>query len=84
MAKLYVTTKYGFTLHDLLQEERKIKDSFLKQHLTAVRLIMEGKSATSISRILGICRQSVSIYAHTFNSDEIDGLLERRYPSRRT
>ncbi|MGH0945376.1 helix-turn-helix domain-containing protein [Bacillus mycoides] len=69
MAKLYVTTKYELTPQDLLQEERKIKDSFLKQRLTAVRLIMERHSATSASRILGICRQSVSTYVHTFNSD---------------
>ncbi|MGH0945411.1 hypothetical protein ACQVTS_30970 [Bacillus mycoides] len=46
MVKLYVTTKYELTPHDLLQEERKIKDSFLKQRLTAVRLIMEGHFAT--------------------------------------
>lgn len=31
MEKLYVTTKYGMTPQDLLQEERKIKDSFFKQ-----------------------------------------------------
>lgn len=80
MAKLYVTTKYGLTPHDLLQEERKIKDAFFKQRLIAVRLIMEGNSATVASRILGICRQSVSTYVHIFNSDGIDGLLERRYP----
>ncbi|MEK4503542.1 helix-turn-helix domain-containing protein [Bacillus sp. FSL R12-0069] len=41
---------------------------------------MEGHSATSTSHILGICRQSVSTYVHIFNSDGIDGLLERRYP----
>ncbi|MGE6620014.1 helix-turn-helix domain-containing protein [Bacillus mycoides] len=80
MAKLYVTTKYGVTPQDLLQEERKIKDSFFKQRLIAVRLVMEGHSATSASQILGICRQSVATYVHIFNSDGIDGLLERRYP----
>ena len=48
--------------------------------LIAVRLVMEGHSATSASQILGICRQSVSTYVHIFNSDGIDGLLERRYP----
>jgi DNA-binding NarL/FixJ family response regulator len=66
MAKLYVTTKYGVTPQDLLQEERKIKDSFFKQRLIAVRLVMEGHSATSASQILGICRQSVSTYVHIF------------------
>ncbi|PEZ32100.1 hypothetical protein CN345_16130 [Bacillus thuringiensis] len=80
MAKLYVTTKYGMTPQDLLQEERKIKDAFFKQRLIAVRLVMERHSATSASHILGICRQSVSTYVHIFNSDGIDGLLERRYP----
>lgn len=30
MAKLRVTTKYGITIHDLLQEERKMKNSFFK------------------------------------------------------
>ncbi|MEB9697624.1 helix-turn-helix domain-containing protein, partial [Bacillus cereus] len=69
MAKLYVTTKYGVTPQVLLREERKIKDSFFKQRLIAVRLVMEGHSATSASQILGICRQSVSSYVHVFNSD---------------
>ncbi|ARX70233.1 winged helix-turn-helix domain-containing protein [Bacillus thuringiensis] len=80
MAKLYVATKYGVTPQDLLREERKIKDSFFKQRLIAVRLVMEGHSATSASQILAICRQSLSTYIHIFNSDGIDGLLERRYP----
>ncbi|HDR8072367.1 TPA: transposase, partial [Bacillus cereus] len=47
MANLHVSTKYGMTVHDLLQEERKIKNSFFKQHLMSVRLVMEGHSATS-------------------------------------
>ncbi|WP_241677771.1 helix-turn-helix domain-containing protein [Bacillus cereus] len=63
-----------------MQEEWKIKDSFFKQRLIAVRLVMEGHSVTSTSHILGICRQSISTYVHIFNSDGIDGLLERRYP----
>ncbi|PEF68195.1 transposase, partial [Bacillus cereus] len=42
MAKLHVTTKCGITLHDLLQEERKMKNSFFKQRLTSGRLVMEG------------------------------------------
>ncbi|WP_324656814.1 helix-turn-helix domain-containing protein [Bacillus cereus] len=61
MAKLRVTTKYGVTVHDLLQEERKTKNSFFKQRL-----------------------QSVFTYVKTFNSDGIEGLLERRYPPGRT
>ncbi|MEW9576057.1 helix-turn-helix domain-containing protein [Bacillus toyonensis] len=84
MAKLCVTTKYELIPHDLLQEKRKIKDPFLKQRLTAIRLIMEGNSATSTSRILGMCRQSISTYIHTFNSDEVDGLLEIHYSPVRT
>ncbi|MED1637875.1 winged helix-turn-helix domain-containing protein [Bacillus thuringiensis] len=84
MAKLHVSTKYGITVHDLLQEERKIKNSFFKQRLMSVRLVMDGHSATSAAQIIGICRQSVSTYVQTFNSDGIEGLLERRYPSGRT
>ncbi|MDY7965619.1 helix-turn-helix domain-containing protein [Bacillus thuringiensis] len=84
MAKLHVSTKYGMTVHDLLQEERKIKNSFFKQRLMSVRLVMEGHSATSAAQIIGICRQSVSTYVQTFNSDGIEGLLERRYPPGRT
>ena len=75
--KLYVTTKYGVTPQDLLQDGKS--KTPLKQRI-AVRLVMEGHSATSASQILGICRQSVSTYVHIFNSDGIDGLLERRYP----
>ncbi|MGQ3740478.1 hypothetical protein [Bacillus sp. FDAARGOS_1420] len=39
MAKLRVTTKYGITVHDLLQEERKAKNSFFKQRLMSIRLV---------------------------------------------
>ena len=41
---------------------------------------MDGHSATSAAQIIGICRQSVSTYVQIFNSDGIEGLLERRYP----
>jgi transposase len=84
MARLRVTTKYGITVHDLLQEERKAKNSFFKQRLMSIRLVMEGHSATSAAQIIGICRQSVSTYVQTFNSIRIEGLLERRYPPGRT
>ncbi|ALL11748.1 transposase [Bacillus thuringiensis] len=80
MAKLRVTTKYGVTVHDLLQEECKTKNSFFKQRLMSIRLVMDGHSVTSAAQILGICRQYVSTYVKTFNSDGIEGLLERRYP----
>ncbi|EJP81745.1 helix-turn-helix domain-containing protein [Bacillus cereus] len=84
MAKLHVTTKYGITVYNLLQEERKIKNSFFKQRLMSIRLVMEGHSATSAAQIIGICCQSVSTYVQIFNSDGIEGLLERRYPPGRT
>lgn len=84
MAKLHVTMKYGITVHDLLQEERKMKNSFFKQRLMSIRLVMDGHSATSAAQIIGICRQSVSTYIQIFNSDGIEGLLERRYPPGRT
>ncbi|MGH0945617.1 helix-turn-helix domain-containing protein [Bacillus mycoides] len=84
MATLNVTTKHRITLHDLLQKERKIKNSFFKQRLMSIRLVMEGHSATSAAQIIGIYRQSVSTYVQTFNSDRIEGLLERRYPPGRT
>ncbi|WP_257143368.1 helix-turn-helix domain-containing protein [Bacillus cereus] len=84
MAKLRVTTKYGITVHDLLQEERKMKNSFFKHRLMSIRFVMDGHSATSATQIIGICRQSVSTYVQIFNSDGIEGLLERRYPPGRT
>ncbi|QWH75397.1 transposase (plasmid) [Bacillus mycoides] len=84
MAKLRVTTEYGITVHDLLQEERKTKNSFFKQRLMSIRLVMDGHSATSAAQIIGICRQSVSTYVQMFNSDGIESLLERRYPPGRT
>ena len=59
MAKLYVTTKYGVTHKIYCKKNGKSKTPF-KQRLIAVRLVMEGHSATSASQILGICRQSVS------------------------
>ncbi|MGH0945556.1 hypothetical protein ACQVTS_31900 [Bacillus mycoides] len=33
MSKLCVTTKYGLTAHDLLQEERKMKATFFNSVL---------------------------------------------------
>ncbi|WP_256703212.1 hypothetical protein [Bacillus cereus] len=42
MAKLRVTTKYGITVPDLLQEERKTKHLFFKQRLMSIRLVMDG------------------------------------------
>ncbi|MGU3443238.1 helix-turn-helix domain-containing protein [Bacillus cereus] len=66
MAKLHVSTKYRITVHDLLQEERKIKNSFFKQRFMPVRQVMKGYSATSATQIMGICRQSVSTYVQTF------------------
>lgn len=84
MGKLRVITKYGLTVHDLLQEERNTKNSFFKQRLMSIRLVMDGHSATSAAQIIGICRQSVSTYVKIFNSDGIEGLLERRYPPGRT
>ncbi|EOP90054.1 hypothetical protein IGM_02243 [Bacillus cereus HuB4-4] len=75
MAKLRVTTEYGITVHDLLQEGRKTKNSFFKQRLMSIRLVMDGHSATSAAQIIGICRQSVSTYVQMFNSDGIESLL---------
>ncbi|MEI4606032.1 helix-turn-helix domain-containing protein, partial [Bacillus cereus] len=84
MEKLHVLTKYGLTVHDLLQEERNTKNLFFKQRLMSIRLVMDGHSATSAAQIIGICRQSVSTYIKIFNSAGIEGLLERRYPPGRT
>ncbi|WP_256703105.1 helix-turn-helix domain-containing protein [Bacillus cereus] len=84
MAKLRVTMKYGITVHDLLQEECKMKHLFFKQRLMSIRLVMDGHSATSAAQIIDICRQSVSIYVQMFNSDGIESLFERRYSPGRT
>lgn len=65
MEKLYVTTKYKLPPQDLLQKERKIKDSFL-QHLMTVRVIMKEHTATSAAQIIDICCQFALIYVQMF------------------
>ncbi|MDM5431002.1 hypothetical protein [Bacillus mycoides] len=52
----------------------KMKNSFFKQRLMSIRLVMERHSATSAAQIIEVFRQSVSTYV----------LLERRYPPGRT
>ncbi|MED0758201.1 transposase [Aneurinibacillus thermoaerophilus] len=46
MGKLVVTQAHGFTPESLRVEERKMQDVLFKQRLMAVRLVMEGYSAT--------------------------------------
>lgn len=81
MGKLIVTQAHGFTLESLRVEERKMQDVFFKQRLMAVRLVMEGYSATDAGDILGICRQSVSTYVKMFNRSGLTELLHRDFPS---
>ncbi|MFT9848084.1 helix-turn-helix domain-containing protein [Aneurinibacillus sp. REN35] len=80
MRKIKITETHGFTSESLRQEERKMKDAFFKQRLTAVRLVMEGYSATDAAGILGICRQSVSTYVNMFNRSGLVELLHRDFP----
>jgi transposase len=80
MGKLTVTQTHGFTPESLRIEERKLQDAFFKQRLTAVRLVMEGYSATDAGNILGICRQSVSTYVKMFNRSGLIELLHRDFP----
>ncbi|MEC3214634.1 helix-turn-helix domain-containing protein [Bacillus thuringiensis] len=65
MAKPHARTKYGSTVHDLLQEERKLKNTFFKQRLMSIRLVKEGHSATSAAQIIGFCHQSVFTWGMT-------------------
>ncbi|GED17153.1 hypothetical protein [Aneurinibacillus migulanus] len=62
MEKLIVTRAHGFIPERLCIEERKMQDRLFKQRLMAVRLVMEGYSATEAGNILEICRQSVSTF----------------------
>jgi transposase len=80
MRKMKITETHGFTAESLRKEERKIKDAFFKQRLTAVRLVMEGCSCTEAARILGICRQSVSLYVKMFIRSGLTELLHRDFP----
>ncbi|MED0680056.1 winged helix-turn-helix domain-containing protein [Aneurinibacillus thermoaerophilus] len=80
MGKLVVTQAHGFTPESLRVEERKMQDVLFKQRLMAVRLVMEGYSATEAGNILGICRQSVSTYVKMFNRSGLTELLHRDFP----
>lgn len=80
MRKLTITNTHGFTAESLLKEEQKMKDVFLKQRVTAVRLVMEGYQAIEIAQIVGICRQSVSTYVKLFQEGGLSTLLHRDFP----
>lgn len=80
MRKLNVTDTHGFTVQSLLKEERKIKDTFFKLRMAAVRLIMEGHTTVQVAQVLGICRQSVSTYVKMFNRGGLPELLHRDFP----
>jgi hypothetical protein len=54
MSRLKITHSHGFTAKSLRKEERKIKDAFLKQCVTAIRLVMEGYCATDVAHMAGL------------------------------
>jgi transposase len=80
MSRLKITHFHGFTAKSLRKEERKIKDAFLKQRVTAVRLVMEGYCATDVAHMANLCRQSVSTYVKTFENGGLVELLKRDFP----
>ena len=53
MTKSHVSTKYEITVHDLLHEERKIKNLFFKQRLMSVRLVMRGTRSKKKLQVMG-------------------------------
>lgn len=51
----------------------------MRNRLTVVRLVMEGKLGKEVAEICNLHRQSVSEYVRRFNEGGLDLLLERKF-----
>lgn len=73
MKRLNITNFHGLTPSELRSYEKQESNANLRNRITAVRLVMEGKLGKEVAEICNLHRQSVSEYIRRFN----EGGLER-------
>lgn len=73
--QLCITNSHGWDTQSLQEFEQKTKDTLSLKRIMAVRLVMQGYKGLDVAMLLGIHRQSVSTYVHSFNQGGMDCLL---------
>ncbi|MED4876716.1 winged helix-turn-helix domain-containing protein [Anoxybacillus geothermalis] len=79
MKRLKITNDHGWTPRTLRKQERKIKNTLLRQRVMAVRLVMEGYLGKEAASMVNVCRQTVSHYVSLFNEGGLELLLHRDF-----
>ncbi|WP_429909597.1 IS630 family transposase, partial [Geobacillus thermodenitrificans] len=79
MKRLKITNDHGWTPRTLRKQERKIKNTLLRQRVMAVRLVMEGYLGKEVASMVNVCRQTVSHYVSLFNEGGLELLLHRDF-----
>lgn len=75
--QLCITNSHSWNVGSLHAYEQKIKDTISLKRVMAVRLVMQGYKGIDVADLLGVHRQSVSTYIHSFNEGGMDRLLLR-------
>ncbi|MFX3625122.1 MAG: transposase [Ectobacillus sp.] len=73
--QLCITNDHGWCVESLKEQEQKTRDALSLKRIMAVRLVMQGHKGLDVAAFLGIHRQSVSTYVHSFNEGGMDSLL---------
>lgn len=79
MKRLKIVHFHGLSPSDLRLYEKQETRANMRNRITAVRLVMEGKLGKEVAEICNLHRQSVSEYVHRFNEGGMDLLLERKF-----
>ncbi|KPC98870.1 helix-turn-helix domain-containing protein [Geobacillus sp. T6] len=79
MKRLKITNDHGWTPRTLHKQERKIKNTLLRQRVMAVRLVMEGYLGKEVASMVNVCRQTVSHSVSLFNEGGLKLLLHRDF-----
>lgn len=73
---MYVAEHHS--LQELQQQSRQQKDARLLLRIQAVGLAKQGQTAPQISQMLGVSRRQLQHWAHQYNAQGLDGLVDRR------
>lgn len=84
MKRLTVTNTHGWTVDQLKECERTMKDASSLKRVMAIRFVMEGYQGLEVAALLNVHRQSVSTYVNRFNQGGMEQLLERKSPPGRS
>ncbi|MDG4657585.1 IS630 family transposase [Ectobacillus antri] len=79
MKRLNITNFHGLTPSELRSYEKQESNANLRNRITAVRLVMEGKLGKEVAEICNLHRQSVSEYIRRFNEGGLERLLDRKF-----